>query len=199
MNEAIIQAAIAYAEQFFSRDAGGHDAHHTLRVYRTAMRLCREEGADPVVTALAALLHDVDDRKISPETTKTLGNARAFLVREGADDETAARVLEAVSTVSWSGGRKPSTLEGCIVQDADRLDAMGAIGIARTFAFGGSHGRAMYDPEGRDPNTSIAHFGEKLLLLRDHMNTPSARRLARERHRRMEQFLQDFHREWNGE
>lgn len=209
----MIERAISYIRQVFADDFSGHDAEHTLRVYRLASAIAWEEGADPRITALAALLHDVDDRKLSPDTAEGKLRARAFLEGEGMDEERIQRILTAISEVSFRGTDSvvPSTPEGKCVQDADRLDAMGAIGIARTFAYGGSRGRAIYTPgeepelhmdgktyESRTGGCSINHFQEKLLLLKDMMNTSAGRRMAEHRHKVMEEFLAEFMREWEG-
>ncbi|MBR1456449.1 MAG: HD domain-containing protein [Oscillospiraceae bacterium] len=188
MDDKLISDAIAYMQDLFRGNADGHDAAHTLRVWRTALLLARSEpGCDVQLVALAALLHDVDDHKLF--RTEDQANARAFLESRGVPPERIARICEAIASVSFSRnrGRRPATLEGQIVQDADRLDAIGAIGIARTFAYGGRHGR--------DLESSIAHFHEKLLLLRDEMNTPAARALAEERHAFMTQFLAQYEKE----
>ena len=139
---------------------------------------------DRTVVALAALLHDADDHKLFD--TKDNANARTFLKGQGVPRETADRICEAVNSVSFSQnrGRRPRTIEGQIVQDADRLDAIGAVGIARTFAYGGEHGRSLEE--------SVAHFHEKLLLLKDEMNTKAAKRIAEHRHIYMEDFLREF-------
>lgn len=188
-----------FAREIFSGDAGGHDFDHTIRVYRMAARLARQEGADLQITALAALLHDVDDRKLSPETSADLTRAKDFLHSHGVEPDMAAEILRIISQVSYSGGKVPDTLEGKCVQDADRLDAMGAIGIARTFAYGGSKGRRIHDPTGHDKTTSVQHFYDKLLRLESLMNTAAGRKLARERHVYMEEFLDRFYLEWEGE
>jgi uncharacterized protein len=195
----MIEKAKLFARQIFSGDASGHDFDHTLRVCRMAVRLAREEGADVQTVALAALLHDVDDRKISPQTCENLDNARRFLRENGADDEKIRQITDIISRISFSGGGVPDSIEGKCVQDADRLDAIGAVGIARTFAFGGSRGRRLHDPAGEDNTSSIAHFHEKLLLLKDRMNTPTGKALAMQRHDYMLSFLEQFHAEWAGE
>lgn len=180
--EKIIEAAKAYIGDLFSADHGGHDAAHTLRVYRNALEIAeREPGCDRLTVQLAALLHDADDHKLF--ATENNANARAFLESQGVEAERIAAICQVINGVSFSKNRgcPPQTLEGKIVQDADRLDAMGAIGIARTFAFGGQHGRPLSD--------SIAHFYEKLLLLKDEMNTASGKALAQERHAYMIGFL----------
>lgn len=184
-NEQIAAEAADYVRELFQGNSDGHGLAHTMRVYRTAMRLADGEPAcDRLVVALAALLHDADDYKLF--STEDNAHARAFLTSHGISPETADRVLAAVNAVSFhkNKGKKPETPEGQIVQDADRLDAIGAVGIARTFAFGGKHGRP--------PEESIAHFHEKLLLLKELMNTAGARALAEQRHR----FMEDFLREW---
>ena len=181
----ITQEAIDYIRELFAGNADGHGADHTLRVWRNAMRIAEAEaGCDRQVVSLAALLHDADDHKLF--RTEHNANARRFLAGQGVDPETADRICSAINSVSFSKNRdkKPDTLEGWIVQDADRLDAIGAIGIARTFAFGGKHGRPL--------ESSIAHFHEKLLLLRDLMNTDQAKEMAQTRHAFMEAFLTEW-------
>lgn len=194
----MIDKAKEYARLVFAHDVSGHDFYHTMRVYRTALKIAEEEGADRTTVALAALLHDVDDRKLSPETCKSKGRAVAFLREHGAPEELIAAVVQIISEVSFSTGCVPSTIEGKCVQDADRLDAIGAIGIGRAFAYGGSRGRAMHDPEGKDDSTTIAHFYQKLLLLKDRMNTPAGRCLAEARHASTCAFLEEFLAQWNG-
>ena len=209
----MIQRAIDYITGLFAGDFSGHDADHTLRVYRLAVKLAQAEGADRETVALAALLHDADDRKLSPETCEGKLRARAFLEKEGLPEERIREILQIIGEVSFRGTDSvvPETVEGKCVQDADRLDAIGAVGIGRAFAFGGSRGRPMYDPtdiptempdgaayEARSGST-VAHFYEKLLHLEAMMNTDAARALARRRHLFMEEFLEEFLAEWNGE
>lgn len=209
----MIQRAIDYITQLFARDFSGHDASHTLRVWQLAVRLAREEGADPETVALAALLHDADDRKLSPETCAGKLRARAFLESEGLPEEKILEIITIIDQVSFRGTDSvvPDSPEGKCVQDADRLDAIGAVGIGRAFAFGGSRGRPMYDPtdlpegmpsgavyEARSGST-LAHFYEKLLHLKDMMNTPAAKTIAQERHRFMEAFVEQFLAEWEGQ
>ena len=184
----MIDAAKEYIRELFAENADGHGPEHALRVCRTALLIAEtESGADRQIVALGALLHDADDHKLFH--TENNANARRFLEAQGVGQETADRICEAINAVSFSQnrGKRPGTIEGQIIQDADRLDAIGAVGIARTFAYGGKHGRT---PEG-----SISHFHEKLLLLRDLMNTQKAKELAEERHAFMEQFLQEWDRE----
>ena len=210
----MIKKAESFVRQVFAGDASGHDAEHTFRVYRLALTLAREEGADPEITALAALLHDVDDRKLSPDTAQGLLRARGFLEAQGMEEYKIQQILTVISQISFRGTDSvvPTTAEGKCVQDADRLDAMGAIGIARTFAYGGSRERPIYTPgeaprldmdgktyESRTDGCSLNHFYEKLLLLKDRMNTESGKRLARHRHQVLEEFLEEFLKEWEAE
>ena len=180
--EQIITSAVEYIETLFACDCGGHDVAHTLRVYRNAMDIADTEPlCDRFVIALAALLHDADDHKLFQ--TENNANARAFLAKHPIPQETIEYICQVINGISFSKnrGNRPQTLEGKIVQDADRLDAIGAIGIARTFAFGGERKRPLSD--------SIQHFYDKLLLLKDEMNTPEGIRIARSRHELMQTFL----------
>jgi uncharacterized protein len=156
------------------------------------------ESADLEMVGLIAALHDVDDRKLSPETCENLDHARTFLHREGVPSDRIEWILHGIRQISFKGtdSVSPDSIEAKCVQDADRLDAIGAIGIARTFAFGGSHGRSMHDPQ--DKTSSIAHFYDKLLLLKDRMNTETGRRLAQHRHEFLESYLAEFLAEWDG-
>ena len=186
-----IDAAVSYIRSLFRTDAGGHDIGHALRVWRTAMRIAdTEPSCDREIVALAALLHDADDRKLFH--TENNANARAFLQEIGMPEDRIGRICQVIGGVSFSrnGLRPPETLEGRIVQDADRLDAMGAVGIARTFAYGGQHGRPMEE--------SLRHFYDKLLRLRDGMNTAAGKRMAGARHARLERFLADWREETEG-
>lgn len=195
----MINKAMAFARDIFAGDSTGHDFDHTMRVYRMAVRIAREEGADVETVALAALLHDVDDRKLSPQTCENKDRAVSFLRQNGMDEKTIDKIIQIISEISFSAGNGvPSTLEGCCVQDADRLDALGAIGIARTFAFGGSRNRRIHDPEGLDRESSIQHFYDKLLLLKDRMNTATGKHLAVERDEFLRTFLKEFYAEWDG-
>lgn len=188
MDNRIITAATAYIQDLFRGNSGGHDADHSLRVYRNALRLAADETlCDMEIVALAALLHDADDHKLFQ--TGNNANARSFLTAQKVSPEKIERICAAINAVSFSRnrGKRPETLEGRIVQDADRLDALGAIGIARTFAYGGEHGRPL--------DESVAHFHEKLLLLKDRLNTEAARKLAEPRHAFLEQFLAEYEKE----
>ena len=183
-----IDAAKEYIKRLFAGNADGHGLDHSMRVYKNAMLLAETEPtADRFIVALSALLHDADDYKLFQ--TENNANARSFLKSANVDRETTDRICEVINSVSFSKnkGKKPETIEGQIVQDADRLDAIGAIGIARTFAFGGKHNRSL--------ESSIDHFHEKLLLLKDMLNTEKAKELAENRHRFMEQFLKEWEKE----
>ena len=186
--ETVTDRAIRYARALFAGNAGGHGADHALRVYRLALRIARQEGnCDMEAVALAALLHDADDPKLFQ--TRDNENARRFLREMSVGEEKTEKICRIINGVSFSRnrGRRPDTPEGRAVQDADRLDAMGAVGVARTFAYGGEHGRSLTD--------SVRHFYDKLLLLQEELNTPAAREMARERH----EFLLSFLREWDRE
>lgn len=188
MKENFIQSARLYIQDVFRTDAGGHDVSHTMRVYRNALLIAESEpSCDVEQVALAALLHDVDDRKLF--STENNANARAFLESECVPQEKIEAICAIINSVSFSqnGERRPETIEAQIVQDADRLDAMGAVGIARTFAYGGSNGRPFEE--------SIRHFHDKLLRLKDLMNTDKGREMAESRHA----YLQDYLREYAAE
>lgn len=210
----MIENAIKYVKQIFADDYSGHDYYHTMRVYRLAVQIAERENADMLIVQLAALLHDVDDVKLSPETYATKKNAVGFMESNGVDKDIINAVCKIIEEVSFAGtdSVEPGTIEGKCVQDADRLDAMGAIGIARTFAYGGSKGRKIYDPDikpsinmSKDTyqknqnSTSVNHFYEKLLLLKDMMNTETAKKMAEHRQIIMEAYLEEFMSEWEGE
>ena len=179
----LIEKCLEFVKNFFENESSGHDYYHTLRVYNTANHILETEKADKLLVKLAALLHDVDDIKISPNTNKHKDNARKFLSMNNVDKDTIEKVCDIIGEISYKGiETKPSkTIEGKIVQDADRLDALGAIGIARAFAYGGNHNRVMHDPlekpmlnmteiEYRNHiSTTINHFYEKLFKLKDLM------------------------------
>ena len=181
----LVNAAIEYVYSLFRDNAGGHDAAHTLRVYQNAMLIAEQEpDCDLEIMALSALLHDADDHKLFH--TENNANARSFLTQHDVEPDKIECICKAINAVSFSQnrGKRPDSLEGMIVQDADRLDAIGAIGIARTFAFGGEHHRPL--------EATIQHFHDKLLLLKDEMNTETAKRIAESRHLFMVNFLHEF-------
>ena len=183
--EGIICKAIEYVKTLFSGNSDGHDANHTLRVYKNVQLLLKSyPEADSFISLLSALLHDVDDHKLFK--TQNNDNARNFLQENGLSEELIENICEIINSVSFSKnkGKTPRTIEGQIVQDADRLDAIGAIGIARTFAYGGRTGRSLED--------SIQHFYDKLLLLKDEMNTEAALKIAIMRHEYMDNFLKEY-------
>ena len=208
----ILSAAETFARETLTGESSGHDWWHIVRVRALARTIAAAEHADTLVCELAALLHDIADPKIAGDWETGIAHVRGWLVEHDAPAAEREHVLEIIGAISFAGGAKPTprTLEGMIVQDADRLDAIGAIGIARAFAYGGVHGRILYDPtiapratmteeEYRTHLTpTINHFYEKLLLLKARMNTAYARQLAEQRHRVMEAFLDEFYAEWDG-
>ena len=210
--EQLVQNATKFIKEIFQNDFSGHDFFHSMRVYRTAINIAEAEHADMEVVALAALLHDVDDRKLSPMTAEKKENAARFMRSQNVPESEIRQVCQIIDEVSFKGtdSVRPSTPEGKCVQDADRLDALGAIGIARTFAYGGSHNRAIYDPElppqtamnqaqyYSSKSTSLNHFYEKLFLLEGMMNTETGKAIARKRTQYMQQFVDEFLNEWDG-
>ena len=187
----LIENAIEYIENIFRDNADGHDTAHSLRVYRNALHLSDfYPDCDKRIVLLAALLHDVDDHKLFD--TENNANARRFLETQNLSTEEIEQICSIINNVSFSKnrGKRPESIEGKIVQDADRLDALGAIGIARTFAYGGKNGRSLEE--------SLQHFYDKLLLLKDEMNTEEAKRLATERHKYLEGFIAEFKVEADG-
>ena len=188
MQDTIIKNAIEYINELFGGNSDGHDALHTLRVYKN-MKLIAQSypEADLFIMSLSALLHDADDHKLFK--TENNANARFFLAKNDVPEESIEQICEIINGVSFSKnrGKTPETLEGKIVQDADRLDAIGARGIARTFAYGGKVGRSLDD--------SVQHFYDKLLLLKDEMNTDAAKEIAKARHEYMEGFLKEYYEE----
>lgn len=184
----IIENAIEYIKKLFENNYDGHDSEHTIRVYKNALLISKDyPECDIETVSLAALLHDVDDYKIF--NTRDNQNAREFLKKQNIDSDKIEKICEVINCVSFSKNKNesPKTLEGKIVQDADRLDAMGAIGIARTFAFGGKNGREL--------NSSVNHFYEKLLLLKDKMNTKTGKEIAKERHNFLKLYLDELNKE----
>ncbi|MDN3723195.1 HD domain-containing protein [Aequorivita sp. SDUM287046] len=213
-SEEIIQSTVNFVKIELKDAEGGHDWFHIERVYRNAILISENENVDKIVVKLAALLHDIADYKFTGGDEKVgPAKAREFLSSENIPEETIEHVIKIIESVSFKGGNvegKFHSRELEVVQDADRLDAMGAIGIARTFNYGGFKNRKLYDPE-IAPNLhmtpeeykisdapTINHFYEKLLLLKDRMNTETGRRIAEERHLFMESFLRQFYDEWKG-
>lgn len=210
----VLEKTLEHVKDLLSADSSGHDWWHIERVRRNAVLIGQGESVDLFVVELAALLHDIADWKFHDGDLKAGGRAaRQWLEGLAVDESVIAHVCEIIDTVSFKGAKVKTemrTKEGMVVQDADRLDALGAIGIARTFAYGGHKGRAMYDPDiAPDEHQSfeqykdsagptINHFYEKLLLLKDRLNTETARAIASERHNFMQTFLDRFFDEWNG-
>ena len=196
-------------------EGSGHDWWHLWRVWQNAKRIATSEPVDFFVVELGALLHDIADWKFHDgDTTAGPRAATAWLRSIGVDERVITDICEIIEHISFKGAGVRTTMatrEGCVVQDADRLDAIGAIGIARCFAYGGHKNRPLYDPT-MEPvahesfaayaatnGTSINHFYEKLLLVKDRMNTETGRRLAEERHVFLEEFLNHFLSEWHGQ
>lgn len=211
----LIDNTILFVKKQLQHAEGGHDWFHIERVYKNALLIAQSEECNLTVVKLAALLHDIADSKfhngdenIGPKT------ARNFLEQENVDETTIAHVVAIIENISFKGGNITKTFyskELDIVQDADRLDAIGAIGIARTFNYGGFKNRPLYDPaiqpqmnmnKEEYKNSSaptLNHFYEKLLLLKDKMNTETGKKIALARHQFMERFLAQFYSEWEGQ
>lgn len=187
-NEQIISKTIEYITGLYQGNSDGHDLDHSLRVYNTAIKIAAAyDECDCLTVSLGALLHDVDDHKLF--NTKNNANARKFLECNNVTPQKSDEICDVINSVSFSKNKDkiPATLEAMIVQDSDRLDAMGAIGIARTFAYGGKNGRSLDD--------SISHFHDKLLLLKDLLHTKEAKAMAEERQLMMISFLEEYKRE----
>ena len=203
-----------FVKDFLFGESSGHDYSHINRVKNMALKIGRIENADLFIVEMSALLHDIADRKLNNEDEEAgVKIVREWLERIGVQKNETEHIMEIVETLSYKGASVKTdmrTIEGKVVQDADRLDAIGAIGIARAFAYGGSRKRQMYDPEVKpqmhktyeqyknDRGTTINHFYEKLLLLKDRMNTETARKIANSRHEFMERYLKEFYKEWEG-
>ncbi len=215
MNSSLIENTIAFVKQQLSGAEGGHDWFHIERVWKNAMLIAQAETCDLTLVQLGALLHDIADSKFH-HGDETVGPrvAREFLQSQNVDQDTIAHVIGIIENISFKGGHVDQSFaskELDIVQDADRLDAMGAIGIARCFNYGGFKNRALYDPEiapdlsmskeqyKKSDSPTLNHFYEKLLLLKDRMNTATGTKIAQQRHDYMEQFLSQFYAEWNGQ
>ena len=207
-----LERTIDYIKSVFTGDNTGHDWWHIYRVWKTAKTIAEKEGADLYITEMAALLHDLDDWKFneSDEPVKAI----AWLKEIGEDDKTTNAIIEIINNVSFKGSGVETPmhgLEGKCVQDADRLDAIGAIGVARSFAYGGHKGHEIYNPDvpptmhqnfedyKNKTSHTVNHFYEKLLLLKDRMNTKTGLAMAQARHDYMEAFLKQFYAEWEGE
>lgn len=210
---ALIERVAAQIRRRFVGESSGHDWYHIQRVWKLTQQIAAREGANLEIAELGALVHDIADWKFcAGDETVGPREARRLLSDEGVPGDVIEAVADIVATISFKGAGVTTamkTLEGQCVQDADRLDAMGAIGIARCFAYGGHAGRAMYDPDVHPTmhataeayksakGTSLNHFHEKLFLLKDRMNTAGGRAMAEERHRYMKEFVDRFLHEWN--
>ncbi len=210
----VIKNTVEFVQKTLGDAEGGHDWFHIQRVYNNAKLIAEGENANRFIVKLGALLHDIADYKFhNGDESKGPQMASDFLKTQEVSKEDTAHIIKIIENVSFKGGNEKQSFNSTelqIVQDADRLDALGAIGIARTFNYGGFKGRALYDPE-IEPNLNmtkeeykastaptINHFYEKLLLLKDLMNTETGRKIAEERHRFMENYLQQFYSEWDG-
>lgn len=210
MNENIIRSAKIYIKDIFQNDFSGHDYYHSIRVYNLATRIAQHENADLTLVQLIALLHDIDDYKLFAQN-RNFQNTRYFLNSHNIPPLQIDNICSIIADISYKGTEThpPESIEGKIVQDADRLDAIGAIGIARTFAYGGIINRPIHDPlltPHTDINyadyqnykgTSINHFYEKLLCLKELLNTSEAKKIAEHRHLFMNNFLNEFFQEWD--
>jgi uncharacterized protein len=213
--ESILDQTARHVRQLLSADSSGHDWWHIARVRATALAIGRREGADLFVVELAALLHDIADWKFH-DGDDTLGPRMAgeWLASLAVEPAIVEHVCDIIAHMSFKGAGVATpmrSLEGRTVQDADRLDAIGAIGIARAFAYGGHKGQPLHDPQlapqahasfadyKQNRTTTVNHFHEKLLLLKDRMNTPAGGELAQARHAFMQQFLEQFNNEWHAE
>lgn len=210
----IVSQTADMVKQKFLEDSSGHDWWHIFRVWKVAKTIAEQEKADVFIVELGALLHDIADYKFHDgDETKGGVVTKEWLEELAVDQDTIDAVVHIVDNVSFKGdggNNKMKSLEGKIVQDADRLDAIGAIGIARVFAYGGSNDRLIYNPEDKpklnmtkdeyksNKGTSINHFYEKLLLLKDLMNTETGKVMAQGRHDFMEAYLEEFYEEWDG-
>ncbi len=211
----LIEETIVFVKEKLRGAEDGHDWFHIQRVYKNALLIAKSENCDLNVVALGALLHDIADSKFH-DGDETVGprTARQFLESQSVDEDTIVHVINIIENISFKGGnfdKQFSSIELDIVQDADRLDAIGAIGIARCFNYGGFKNRELYNPEippqmNMDKETykastspTINHFYEKLLLLKDKMNTATGKQIAAQRHTYMEGFLAQFYAEWDGE
>lgn len=211
----IISDTILFVKETLKNAEGGHDWFHIERVWETSKQIAKTEKVDTFIVELGALLHDIADAKFH-DGNETLGPKIAceFLESKAIEESIIEHVKNIIENISFKGGnfdQKFKSLELDVVQDADRLDALGAIGIARTFNYGGFKNRAIYNPD-IPPNLNmtkeaykkstaptINHFYEKLLLLKDRMNTETGKKMAQERHLFMEQYLEQFYKEWEGE
>jgi len=212
MNEPeILKRTEEFAILEFGNEGSGHDWFHVDRVRKMALRIGQKENCDLFITEMAALLHDLDDWKLNNPEQSVQSKSGKWLAEVGVGAEVSLHILRIIDEVSYrgAGSETPvSSVEAAVVQDADRLDAIGAIGIARTFAYGGHKGRLIYDPAvapimhsdfqeyKKSTAPTINHFYEKLMLLKDRLNTETAKKIGEERHQFMANYLEQFHEEW---
>lgn len=211
MNEEIVLSTAEMVRARLEGEGSGHDWFHIERVWKNAVKIGQTEKVDLFVVQLAALLHDLADDKVVANEAEGMTEINYWLEGEGVPNSVIEHVLTIIETMSFSTGRSLGSLEAKVVQDADRLDAMGAIGIARAFTYAGSKGRPIFDPQyvvreemtkeeyRNGKSSTIHHFYEKLLKLKDLMNTEEAIRMAQERHEFMEQYLEQFFKEYTVE
>ncbi|PAV29453.1 metal-dependent phosphohydrolase [Virgibacillus profundi] len=192
--EIILKKIEEYVFNYFHNDSSGHDFYHMKRVAELAKTIAVKENADTFICVAAAWVHDIGDSKLFSNPIQAIKEMNTYLESIHLSRTEIIQINDAIKAVSFSKGDVPNTFEGKIVQDADRIDAIGAVGIARTFAYGGTKGQPIYHPD--ITKNSIQHFYDKLLKLKDLMNTASAKEMAEERHRFMEIFLDQFNKEW---
>ncbi len=191
----MIKEVMKYSKEKLVTEVTAHDFEHSLRVYKIATKISSKLDCNLELIQVAALTHDIIDKKVSSDINKSKQDLEEKLSTLGYDESFIQHVFHIIENMSYSSKKTPSTIEGKIVQDADRIDAIGAIAIARTFAYGGSMSRRIYGES--DDSSSIHHFYEKLLLLKEKLNTDIAKDIAKSRHDFMEEYLKQFHKEWN--
>ena len=213
MKDQTIERTEIFVHNELGSDATGHDWFHVDRVRRSALHIFKEEQVgDPFIIEMAALLHDISDEKLNESVEKGEEKLKSFLQTVSLTEKDKKHIKQIIASISFKGGTNTvlASIEAKIVQDADRMDAIGAIGIARAFAYGGKKGQPLYDPTinvreemsieeyRRGKSTSIHHFYEKLMRLKDLMNTETARKMAESRQQMMDAFLEQFYQEWDG-
>lgn len=210
----VVSKVLAYLEKNFKNESTGHDYWHFIRVWQMAKKIAQKEGGELFVIELGALLHDIADWKFHGGTNEAgIKKVQELLESFNVDKKIIDQVCYIIDNISFKGAKVKNsmqTLEGKVVQDADKLDVIGAIGITRVFAYGGKTGREIYNPDIKpvlhtsfedyknSKGTSINHFYEKVLLLKDFLNTETAKKIAESRHKFTELFLKEFFKEWEG-
>ncbi len=213
-DQQLIDTTITFVKETLVDAEGGHDWFHIERVYKNALLIAQGENVNLLIVSLGALLHDIADAKFHDgDETIAPKIASSFLLKQNADSTVIEHVIQIIKNISFKGGNKEQSFtskELDVIQDADRLDALGAIGIARTFNYGGFKNRTLYDPDIKpkldmtpaeykaSTAPTINHFYEKLLLLKNRMNTETGKKIAEKRHQFMEAFLEQFYAEWEG-